>query len=165
MTYMQAMQQARRMYSDGGWSIHGIRRYLLERGVDGMPNLSHQTVHAWVDPEWAERRRKAVRECVRRHDRARAPDRTTFTVLDAEARARLRAIIGNDWLDDNEVARTLLLLRNEDRLSVRALSAVARRLFGIELTRSEWQRWLDQEKQENGTLPGLERLRSSATAR
>jgi transposase len=123
------MALARQMYANGdGWSIKEIRAYLAERGHD----VVWETVKAWADPAWAERRRLAHRAARRRWWRERHRART-FRVLDEHAREQVRA-----------TPDLLLALRLEDGLSYAAIAKIINRFTGLDLTATQVRRQLHQ---------------------
>lgn len=108
MTRAQAMATARRMSEGGDWQQVQIRAYLASRGQP----VSRSTLKAWIDPDFAARRRESDKLRKRSAWRERN-GRYGCKVLDVDL---------------------LLALRVNDGLSYAAISKVAARIYGEKLS-------------------------------
>lgn len=112
MSRIQAAATAERMYPE--WKVDQIRVYLAARGV----NVSWSTVKIWADADYREERLR----------RERVRTRNAWRERHNIPSSRFRAV------DVDECEQILLALRVEDGVQYSALSVIARRFYGFEMT-------------------------------
>ena len=131
MTRPQAILTAREMWDNGdGWSIPEIKRYLADRGQTATVT----TIKMWVDDAYCQERRAALRERHRLWARGKRGS-VSFKVLDADALKRMGDLLNAPAAPAFEATpKMLLALRVEDGLTYSAISKVAKRFLGLDMT-------------------------------